>query len=142
MTNTRIKLIVLAAFGLSVPYWWTMIVSYIIYGLHLLAGSPEHQTRLYGLSSLFLPSIALGLLTSYVVLLLSRERPLFGWAVFFVFLVLGVMAIALYFGTVDTVTSVFGSPSNLSFLVSSALAPLWGYYQSRSGLTSAWSRTP
>jgi hypothetical protein len=141
MANARIKIIALAIFGLAAPFWWTMLLSKLIYGLYLFGGAPERPSPLFAWSNLLLPSIGLGLLTGVVVLFLSRSRPLVGWAVFFAFLVLGLVAYAIYLGSVKPLVSAFGSFSNLSFLVASVLVPLWAVFQSGSGLTSAWSRT-
>ncbi len=141
MENTRIKIIVLAVFGLLAPFWWTVIVSKLIYGFYVLGGAPEHPSPLFAWSNLLLPSIALGLLTGFVVFLLSKGKPLIGWGVFFAFLVLGLVAYAIYLGSVNPLTSAFGSFSNLSFLVASVLVPVWAVIQSGSGLTSAWRRT-
>jgi len=137
----RTKLVVLAVFGLVTPLWWTVLVSKLIYGFYVLGGSPEHPSRFFAWSSLFAPSITLGLLTGLVVLLLSRARPLVGWGVFFVFFVLGLVAYAIYLGSVNPLTSVFGSLSNLSFLIASVLVPLSAVVQSGAGLTSPWRRT-
>ena len=136
MANARVKIVLLAVFGLLAPLWWNTLVSKIIYGFYVLGGAPEHPSSLFGWSNLLLPSIALGLLAGVVVLLLSRAKPLVGWGVFFGFLVLGSVAYAIYLGSVSPVTSVFDSFGNLSFLVASALVPLWAVVLSGSGLTN------
>ena len=136
MADARVKIVLLAFFGLLAPLWWSKLVSKLIYGFYVLGGAPEHPSSLFGWSNLLLPSIVLGLLAGVVILLLSRAKPLVGWGVFFVFLVLGLVAYAIYLGSVSPVTSAFSSFGNLSFLVGSALVPLWAGVLSSSGLNN------
>jgi hypothetical protein len=127
----RAKLLILALFGLFAPLWWTMIVSKLIYWFYVIGGMPERPSLLFAWSNLTLPSIFLGLVTGLFILLLSKPEPILGWVVFFVFLVLDLLAYAFYFNSVEPFTNTFGSPSNLVFLVSTLLMPFWAFFQAK-----------
>lgn len=140
MTEDQIKIAVLATLGLTAPFWWTILVSKLIYGFYLVGGAPERPTALFAWSSLLFPSVGLGLLAGFVVLLLSRTYPIFGWSVFIGCLALSIVAGAIYSGSLGPIKGIFGNFSNIAFLFATVLIPLWATLKSGSGLTSIWSR--
>lgn len=140
MTEDQIKIAVLATLGLTAPFWWTILVSKLIYCFYLVGGAPERPTALFAWSSLLFPSVGLGLLAGFVVLLLSRTYPIFGWSVFIGCLALSIVAGAIYSGSLGPIKGIFGNFSNIAFLFATVLIPLWATLKSGSGLTSIWSR--
>ena len=100
-------------------------MSQLIYGIYVVAGRPERPSWVFAWGSIFLPSFALGLLAGVAVLGMSRSQPLKGWLVFFAFLLVGLVVVALLVGSWSVLTSSLASPGNLTFFVGSLLVPFY-----------------
>lgn len=88
MKTSHARFAVVALIGLAAPFWWTGLVSQLIYGFFVVAGAVEAPSALFAWTSIFLPSVVLGLIAGLVIGFLS-SRPFVGWLIFMSGLMIG-----------------------------------------------------
>ena len=134
VNSAPIKLGVIAVAGLLAPLWWTWAATQLTYAVYLASGSPQRPTQSLLWASIYAPAFILGLLAGAIVAILSAPAPLRGWLAFFGSLVLGTIALGIYFGApVEHFAATFSSPGNWFFLVGTLLWPGVAYARRRAG---------
>jgi hypothetical protein len=96
--------------GLLAPFWWTWLISKLIYGLFLLSGSPNAPSAPAFWTLILSPSLALGLLAGVGIGFLSA-RPIFGWLLF----VVGVAVGSILFNSLSVLSELVASPGSWAF---------------------------
>lgn len=123
--QSRARLALLVAFGLSAPFWWPWTISEAGYRIYLLWGSPSHPSRALLWLSVYVPSLLLGLAAGIIARQLLRPSPLKGWAIFCASLLLGAFlgAVLSQVQRWQSLTSLFFSFGNLCFWAGSLVWP-------------------
>lgn len=128
---SRTRLVLLFAFGLSAPLWWTWMVSQAGYRIYLLFGSPTHPSHALFWLSVYAPSLLLGLAAGIIATQLFRASPLKGWAIFCGSLPLGacVVTVLTQAQPSESLASLFSGVGNLSFWAGSLVWPATKHFR-------------
>jgi hypothetical protein len=126
MESARLKLGIVAVLGLLAPVWWTWGVSQLAHGVYLASGSPERPTRLLMWTSVYVPSLVLGLAAGFVASSLSRASAMKGWLIFIGSLAIGTVALAVLLGAgpLEYLESIYAPVGNWFFFGGSLLWPV------------------
>jgi len=109
-------------------------VSKLTYVIYVWNGSPERATGTLLWSSIYVPSLALGLVAGAIVALVLTEAPLKGWLAFFGSLVLSALAFGAVLGAPSQyISSMFESVGNWFFFIGSVILPVAAWGKKRAG---------
>ena len=103
----------IAAIGLIAPLWWSWLASQLTYGIFIVAGSLERPSVMLAWASILLPSLVLGFGVGFGIGLFSA-RPIVGWLVFLVGLVIG----SVLLGSLAALRDLTVSPGSWAFVLS------------------------
>ncbi len=131
--SAQLKLGIVGVLGLLAPVWWTWGVSQLAHGIYLASGSPERPTRLLMWTSIYAPSLVLGLAAGFVASSLSRASPMKGWLTFIGSLVIGTLALAILLGAgpLEYLESIYAPGGNWFFFGGSVIWPVIAHARKR-----------
>jgi hypothetical protein len=98
----------------------------LAYGVYLASGSPERPTRMFTWTSIYAPSLILGLVAGFAASSLSPAFPMKGWLTFIGSLVIGSVALAVLLGAgaLEYLESIYAPVGNWFFFGGSLLWPV------------------
>jgi hypothetical protein len=134
MIATVLKFGGVFALGLLAPVWWTWAISKLTYAVYTWSGSPDRSTQSLLWTSIYVPSLVLGLVVGAIVVFALTEATLKGWLIFFGALLLCTLILGFVSGKpLEYMAGTFGSVGNWFFFVGSAVLPVVACAKKRAG---------
>ncbi len=112
------------ALGLLAPLWWTWAVSQVAYAAYVASGGLEKPILPVQWSTVYGPSLFLGIVVGAAVTALSAPSSVKGWVLFIGSVALATVAIGVVFhAPVEQLRATFVGSGNWLFFAGSALVP-------------------
>jgi hypothetical protein len=125
LTSPFNQLRLLALVGLLAPVWLNWSLGRLTYAIYVAKGAPSRPSLGLLWTSVYAPSLVLGLLAGVAASVLSKESPIKGWVIFSVSLLVGAAVQSVLTGValLECLGAFLGSVGNLLFWVGTLLWP-------------------